>query len=332
MRIAPDLTASYESPNHKGTHEVFVSKRQDIINVEAKLEDVIANELKIPGVKARIHSNYLISDVSGEEFQRALPAFLAEMPVDEVRTAAEFDESSKGKTILRIEANPGQYSQKVDYLNRCFDLQKVKAPNAKFYNTIVLERDGKALSPEETTKIQKYLVNIVEERAINKEERYKQPKAMRSPEWYDIVGGFRHLTSEGLTDMVKAKEIPLEIEDLLVIQKYFKNKRRDPSILELLVLATYWSDHCRHTTFHTELGTVEITADPALKKDVEKTLKMFHDAKKKLGKQDEPDNFMNMVTTPPKHLKRLGVKNMKKVVTSDEVNAFTYETEIQLEG
>jgi hypothetical protein len=93
------------------------------VNVETRLEDVIANELGISGVKVRIHSNYVISDVSGEEFQRALPAFLAELPVDEVRTAEEFDESSNGKTVIRIEANPGQYSQKVDYLNKCFDLQ-----------------------------------------------------------------------------------------------------------------------------------------------------------------------------------------------------------------
>jgi phosphoribosylformylglycinamidine synthase len=321
----------FNTPEKKWYNEVYVAKKQELVNVEKWLELIIAEELKIPWVKARVYSNYVADGVDDQAFSKWVPTIFAELPVDEVMSKWEFEKVSTNKTVLRIEAKPGQYDQRVDGINKSFQLDGVPHANIRYIRTVVLEKNGKPLSTEESAKVEAYLRNIVEEMSLTEWEKYSKLLSNKSPEWYEIVGGFRTISSTGLEKFAKDKWIMIALDDLLFIQEHYKKLRRDPSIAELKVLMTYWSDHCRHTTFNTKLENITVTGDEAVSNDINTTLAILQGAREKLGKWDKDLTLMNIVTIPPQILKQNGIESLQKLDESEEINAFTYKTTIELE-
>lgn len=321
----------FNTPEKAGYSEVYVAKKQELVNVERWLELIIREELKIPWVTARIYSNYVADDMDNESFRDGVPTIFAELPVDEVMSKWEFEKASNNKTIIRIEAKPGQYDQRVDGVKKSFQLAGVSNANVRYIKTVVLEKNGKPLSSEETKRVESYLRNIVEETSLSEWEKYNKLISNKSPEWYFIVGGFQNMSSEGLENFANKNGIMIALDDMLVIQSEYKKLGREPSIAELKVLMTYWSDHCRHTTFNTKLKKITATGDEAVLKNMNETLQKVQDAHKELRKWDQDLTLMNIVTTPPKILKQYGIESLQKLDESDEINAFTYKTTIELE-
>lgn len=139
------------------------------------------------------------------------------------------------------------------------------------------------------------------------------------------------MSADGLLQMAKEKWVLIALDDLEFIQIHYKKLKRDPSLAELKVLMTYWSDHCRHTTFNTKLKNIVVSWDEAVSNDINKSLEMLQKARKELGKWDQDLTLMNIVTTPPQILRKHGIESLQKLDESDEINAFTYKTTIELE-
>ncbi len=321
----------FESTEYAGYREVYVAKKQEVVNVEKWLDAIIADELGIPWVVARVYSNYVVDWMDGKHFNSWVPTIFAEFPVDEVMTKWKFEKESSNKTILRIEAKPWQYDQRVDSIRKCFQLAGVPDASVRYIRTVVLEKNGKPLTADESKKVESYLRNMVEETILSEWEKYAKLIAKKSPEWYEVIGGFRNMSDDGILQMAKEKWVMIALDDLQFIQAHYKKLRRDPSLAELKVLMTYWSDHCRHTTFHTKLKDIQISGDDAVSADINQTLKLLKKSRKELGKWDEDLTLMNIVTTPPQILKKHGIESLQRLDESDEINAFTYKTTIELE-
>ena len=230
-----------------------------------------------------------------------------------------------GKTILAVEPLPGQYDQRADSCAQCIEVVAGARPVVKTASVYVLFGD---LSADDVRVIEHYLVNPVEARlaALEKPAAFEAPAA--ASDTVPTVEGLIAADREGLADIIRSYGLSMDVDDLAFLQAYFQQEQRDPTETELKVVDTYWSDHCRHTTFNTVITDVTIE-DPMVQKVYDEYLALREDVYAEREKWP-PISLMDLGTISTKYLKKHGlVRNLDE---SEEINACSIKTEVDIDG
>ena len=307
---------------------IFVEKK-DAFAVEAHglLAD-LRNNLGMTGLEnIRMMNRYDVMGLSDEEFAMAKKLVLSEPPVDKV--LEEELPIAEGSHAFAVELLPGQYDQREDFAEQCIQLITQKErPMVAAAKVYVLE--GK-LSEDEVAKIKAYCINPIEAR----EAEWGKPETLVStceePAKVARIAGFLTMTREEAEAMRKEMGLAMSIEDLLWCQQYFNGEKREPTITEIRVLDTYWSDHCRHTTFMTQIEDVEIVPGTYTKPVQEAYDKYMAARDGVYGENTErPVTLMDIAVIGMKKLRKEG--KLADLDESEEINACSIVVPIEVDG
>ncbi|OPJ57528.1 phosphoribosylformylglycinamidine synthase [Clostridium oryzae] len=312
----------------KNVRRVYVEKKKGF-NVEAQnlFNDLKAN-LGLNSLKAiRILNCYDVSGISDEEFKVAADNIFSEKNVDDVYY--ENFSFSSNQYAFATEFLPGQYDQRADSAAECVQLITAGVrPLVHTSKVIILEGN---LSQEELKKIKDYYINPVDSREASLDKPEKLEENYELPQSVEILEGFIDLDLDGLKSLYKSLNLAMSFDDIKLCQHYFKNEeKRNPSITEIRVLDTYWSDHCRHTTFQTEIQSVKID-EGRFNKAIEESYKKYLDSHLSVyPKKNRPVTLMDLATIAMKHLKKQG--KLKNLDESEEINACSIKVNIPIDG
>ena len=306
---------------------VFVEKRKGF-DVEAR--HMMADLRQNLGLKAiedlRILNRYDVSGLSGEEFEAAARTILSEPNVDNV-----YDENYKISSeyhVFATEFLPGQYDQRADSASQCVQLlTQGERPQVAYAKVIAVKGD---LSEEEMDKIKNYIVNPVESRLASMEKPETLDMKIDVPADVKRVTGMISWSDEELRKYYGTMGFAMTFEDLAFCRDYFRDEEhRDPSVTELRVIDTYWSDHCRHTTFSTHLDAVDIGA-PAVKAAYQRYLDARVEVYGEEKAAKRPQTLMDIATIGTKTLKKRGL--LPELDESEEINACSIKVPAVVDG
>ncbi len=306
---------------------IFVEKKEDF-SVEAKglLADLRNNLLMTKLENLRILNRYDIMGLSDDEFTQAEKLVLSEPPVDSVCYELKLADNEH---CFAVELLPGQYDQREDFAEQCIQLitqkEKPLIAAAKVY---VLE--GK-LTDAEIVKIKEYCINPVEAREAELTMPEDLNTTCEEPAPVAILENFIELSADEVAALQKEMGLAMNVEDLLWCQKYFKGENRNPTITEIKVLDTYWSDHCRHTTFMTQIKDVEF-AEGDFIVPVKEAYENYIAARTDVYGADtkRPITLMDMAVISMKKLRKLG--KLADLDESEEINACSIVVPIEVDG
>lgn len=308
---------------------VFVEKKPGF-DIEAKqmLWDLRHNlGLKqITGL--RLLNRYDISGLSSEQLKTAKRTVFSE-PNQDVLYDEEFP-YNEGSKVFATEYLPGQYDQRADSAAQCAQLlTQQERPKVLSAKVIVLSGD---ISDEDFEKVKSYLVNPVESRVASMDKPHSLDIPVNVPENVAIIEGFIDFNDEQMQEYYNSMGFAMTLSDLKFCRDYFKNdEHRNPTVTELRVIDTYWSDHCRHTTFLTRLEKIEIEKG-ALTGVIEDALKAYYDARTEIyGENTTRDvSLMDMALCGMKLLKKKG--QIPDLDESEEINACSIEVPVTIDG
>lgn len=276
----------------------------------------------------RYLNRYDISGLSQEEFQQARGTILSEPNVDQV-----YDEefpAPEGYRVFAMEYLPGQYDQRADSAAQCVQLlTQGERPQVLTARVVAVKGN---ITDEQFEKIQSYLVNPVESRIASLDKPESLDMQAEVPPDVARVKGFIGWNGEELKNYYGSMGFAMTLEDLAFCQEYFRDtERRDPTVTELRVIDTYWSDHCRHTTFLTRLEQVEIEKG-ALSGAIEEALKAYYDARDTVYGKDtsRPVSLMDMALVGMKLLRKEG--KIPDLDVSEEINACSIQVPVTIDG
>lgn len=273
----------------------------------------------------RVINRYDIENIDAQDFQMAERTILSEPQVDTLyeKTAPTPNED---EWVLAVEYLPGQFDQRADSASQCIQLatmkQKPEVRSARLYYIKGKLTDG------DKEIIKKTLINPVEAReaALEKPETIHQ--TYEKPELPEILDGFIDLDEAGLEKFRNDLGLAMDLADIAFLQKYFKNEeKRNPRITEIKVIDTYWSDHCRHTTFNTIINNVDIQ-DEQIKKSYDEYLDLREEVYQ--GKTKKPLSLWDLATIGAKALKKSG--KLKDLDESEEINACSVRIKVDVDG
>ncbi len=304
---------------------IYVQKKSGF-DIEAKglLEDLKEN-LLITGLKDVIILNrYDVEGISEEVLEQAKNTVFSEPQVD--KCYEEEYPFKKEDKVFGVEYLPGQFDQRANSLSECLQiLTEGNKPASKSAKIYILKGD---ISTEEVKKIKEYIINPVDSRECTLDKLSAVEEEQGRPDDVAIVEGFIHMTEEDSKKFYDKYGFAMDMEDLKFCQKYFRDtEKRDPTITEMKMIDTYWSDHCRHTTFLSKLEKIEINWDLANKiyEDYKKTREYVYDNKKA-----KDISLMDVATIAVKELKKKGM--LKDLDESKEINACSIKAEILVDG
>ncbi len=315
-------------------YRIFVEKKEDF-RVEAQnLMNDLRENVGIESLDfLRILNIYDVFNLSKEELEKMEKIVFSEVNVDKVYNSLEevfAAVENKENKHFAVEFIPGQYDQRADSAVQCIDLLADNENfNVKSGKLIVLYGN---ITPEELAKIKKYYINEVEMREKNLNILEENPE-QENTEKVPVYENFINKTSEEIADMRNSLELAMTVNDLLFIQEYFKNEeKRNPTETEIRVLDTYWSDHCRHTTFETIIDDVKIENE-VYRDIIEKTLGEYVKSREyvhgeKLGKK--PMTLMDLATVFGKEQRKKG--ELPDLEVSDEINACSIYIDVPVKG
>ena len=315
-------------------YRIFVEKKEDF-RVEAQnLMNDLRENVGIESLDfLRILNIYDVFNLSKEELEKMEKIVFSEVNVDKVYNSLEevfAAVENKENIHFAVEFIPGQYDQRADSAVQCIDLLADNENfNVKSGKLIVLYGN---ITPEELAKIKKYYINEVEMREKNLNILEENPE-QENTEKVPVYENFINKTSEEIADMRNSLELAMTANDLLFIQEYFKNEeKRNPTETEIRVLDTYWSDHCRHTTFETIIDDVKIENE-VYRDIIEKTLGEYVRSREyvhgeKLGKK--PMTLMDLATVFGKEQRKKG--ELPDLEVSDEINACSIYIDVPVKG
>ncbi|TQQ85068.1 phosphoribosylformylglycinamidine synthase [Peptacetobacter hominis] len=312
----------------KNVKRVLVEKRNGF-DLEARaLKKDIEESLHISSVESlRVLNRYDVEGISEEVYQNAANSIFSEPNLDVVY----FEEipGLKDEKVFAVEYLPGQYDQRADWAAQCIQIvNQGMRPELKSAKVYVLTGD---ITEEEFNKIKGYIINPVDSREASLEKPETLAMVTEIPTEVAVLDGFRNLDEAGLADFVKSQGLAMTLEDLKHVQNYFKNDEdRDPTITEIKVLDTYWSDHCRHTTFMTELKNVEIS-EGKYTDIVKDTFDSYMDTRKEIYVNRKKDVcLMDIATLAMKKLKKEG--KLADLDESEEINACSINVDVEIDG
>ncbi|WP_447410104.1 phosphoribosylformylglycinamidine synthase [Clostridium perfringens] len=308
-----------------GIRMVFVEKKAGF-NVESQilLKDFKDN-LGIEALEdVRVLNKYILGDMEEEQYVRTVNTILSEAPVD--RVYEENFEIGQDEIAFGVEYLPGQYDQRADSASECIMLltEEEKIP-VKSSKVIILKGN---LNEEEIKKIKSYYINPVDSRQVSPLSKVLEEN-LEEPNEVQVLNGFLDLNEEGLKNFHREKSLAMSLEDLKLIRDYFKSEDRNPTITEVKVIDTYWSDHCRHTTFETIIKDVYIEGG----KYSEPIKKAYEDYKNSRAYvygenlNNKEVKLMDLATIAMKELRKRG--KLDDLDVSEEINACSINIEIE---
>ena len=295
-------------------YRVYVEKRPGLTAEADALAGDIRTLLGIESLEGlRLLNRYDVENITPELFDYSVKTILSEPQLDLVT-----DTLPQGGILFAVEYLPGQFDQRADSAAQCIQIlsqgERPLVRSARVYHLT-----GK-LTAEEVGAIKKYLINPVEAREASLEPFSTLAMEYEIPETVATLAGFRNLDEDGLQAMVADYGLAMDLDDLRFCRDYFRSEDRDPTMTELRVIDTYWSDHCRHTTFLTTIDGVEFES-PIL----QQTYEDYLNTRKRLGRT-KPINLMDIGTLVAKYLKKQG--KMPKLDESEEINACTVKIKV----
>ena len=309
---------------------IFVEKKEPH-NIEAKkIFEEIKSNFNIDQLKnLRVVNRYDIEGISGEVFEKAKHTVFSEPMSDAILDYLPVQD--KNIIIFAVEALPGQYDQRADSCAQCLQIMTgQKRPAVKYAKVYILEFDSQkneTNTRRSVEKIKDYLVNKVESREASLEGYQTLNQEYDTPQAVKVLDDFIDLTKTELENFLKDYALAIYLDDILVCQDYFKNfEKRSPTITEIKVIDAYWSDHCRHTTFLTEITGVEIF-DPIVKNAYIKYLDL---RRKVYGDKNKSMTLMDIATIGAKHLKKQG--KLDRLDESGEINACSVNIKVNIAG
>ena len=307
---------------------VYVEKKPDFAVKAKELKHEIKHYLGIETVSAvRVLIRYDVENISEETYQKALLTVFSEPPVDDIY---EEDFAYGNAKVFTVEFLPGQFDQRADSAEQCVKLlNENEEPIIRSAITYVIEGD---ITEEQFAAIQKHCINPVDSRAIGMEKLDTLVQKFDEPADVIIFDGFTAMAEDKLKELYDSLNLAMTFKDFLHIQNYFRNdEKRDPSMTEIRVLDTYWSDHCRHTTFSTELKNVSFD-DGFYRAPIEATYKDYLSSHEEMykGRDDKFVCLMDLALLAMKKLKQEG--KLEDQEESDEINACSIVVPVEVDG
>lgn len=308
---------------------VYVEKKPEYAVKAKELFNEMTEYLDLDIEKVRVLIRYDVENVSDKTYERALKTVFSEPPVDYVYEATFPVE--EGDRVFSVEALPGQFDQRADSAEQCVKLLNEKEEAViRCATTYVIT--GR-ISDAEFDKIKAYCINPVDSRETDdKQIPETLIQQFEEPADVEIFDGFKDMSENSLKELYDSLGLAMTFKDFLHIQNYFKNEEnRDPSVTEIRVLDTYWSDHCRHTTFATELTNVTFE-DGFYRKPIENTYNQYLADREVLYK-DRDDKFVCLMDIALMAMKKLRTEGkLQEMEVSDEINACSIEVPVTIDG
>ena len=321
-------------PGFKGEATSLLKEIQDLLDItELRHIDLL--------------NRYDVEGISEELFESCIPTVFSEpqsdiatrtMPTPHYAGKKNLDEQGPGEKGLlegtlpkedlpvhtfAVEFLPGQFDQRAESAAECVQLiSQGERPTVRSARIYVLTGN---LTAADVAAIKNYVINPVEAREASLDLPETLKTAIPEPADVEILNGFRELDKAGLKDFLATRGLAMDASDLAFCQHYFCEEHRDPTITEIRVIDTYWSDHCRHTTFNTGITGVQID-DPVIRAAFEKYLSLRHE----LGREDRAVSLWDMATIGAKYLRHRGV--LTTLDESEEINACTVKVKVDVNG
>ena len=312
-----------------GVKRVYVEKKPEFA-VQAKgIEHEVKHYLGIEGIKSfRVLNRYDIENLSDETFEKACSGVFAEPPVD-ILYKEEFPHNADDR-IFSVEYLPGQFDQRADSAVQCVQfIKEDEMPVIRTATTYVIEGD---LTDAEVDAIKHHCINPVDSRETGAEKPETLVTNFEEPADVKVFDGFKDMAEDELKELYGSLGLAMTFKDFLHIQNYYKNEEdRDPSMTEIRVLDTYWSDHCRHTTFSTELTDVAFD-EGDYRKPIEDTYKEYLQTHSEIfkGREDKFVCLMDLALMAMRKLKKEG--KLEDQEESDEINACSIVVPVEVDG
>ena len=300
-------------------YRVYVEKKKEYMHEASSLLSEARTLLQIDKLEnVRIINRYDVENIDKELFEYAKTTVFSEPQLDAV--SDDFD--AEGAYVFAVEYLPGQFDQRADSASQCIQIiSKGDRPTVRTAKVYILYG---ALTEKDISEIKHYVINPVESREASLEKPETLEVGYSVPETVETLDGFCKKSKKELKDMIKTLGLAMDADDIEFCQKYFISEKRDPTITEIRMIDTYWSDHCRHTTFLTTINSVKFE-DPLIQSTYEDYLK----TRKALGRTS-PVNLMDIATIAAKYLKSKG--KLQKLDESEEINACTVKIEVEADG
>ncbi len=300
---------------------VYVEKKPGF-DVEAKsLAHELRSILGIEGLTGlRLVNRYDVEGISEELFNECVPTVFSEPQTDTV----SFDlPEAPGARVFAVEFLPGQFDQRAASASECVQfISQGERPEVRSAKVYLLSGE---LSDADVEAVKHYVINPIEAREASLDTRESLAMEHPTPGPVEVIDGFSQLDDAALSAFIEKRGLAMDLADIKFCQEYFAGEHRDPTITEIKMIDTYWSDHCRHTTFGTELTNVQID-DPLVKETFDRYLELRHE----LGRDEKPVCLMDMGTIGARYLKAKGI--LTGLDESEEINACTVKCKVDVDG
>ena len=301
---------------------VYVEKKPGFDGEAKALERELRTLLGIDGItNLRIINRYDVEGIDEELFASCVPTVFSEPQTDDA--SADMPAAADGATVFAVEFLPGQFDQRADSASECIQLiSQGERPTVRSAKVYVLEGE---LSAADVDAVKHYVINPVEAREASLEPKATLATNVPEPEPVEVLEDFLGLDDEQLQAFIDERGLAMDLADIKFCQEYFGGEGRVPTITEIKMIDTYWSDHCRHTTFGTRLH--HITSGDAHVKDA---FARYESMRHELGRDQKPICLMDMGTIGAKYLKAKGI--LKNLDESEEINACTVKCKVDVDG
>ncbi len=299
-------------------YRVYVEKKPGQTHEADSLLKEVQEFLQIDSLSSvRVLNRYDVEKIEEQLFYRSVNTIFSEPQVDTVSY-----EIPTGKVVFAVEPLPGQYDQRADSAAQCVQiLSQGERPLVRTAKIYVLEGD---LTEEQIAAVKHHVINPVECREAGLELPQTLEMAVEIPESVATIDGFLTMDKDALATMVKKLGLAMDLDDITFCQNYFKTENRNPTITEIRMIDTYWSDHCRHTTFLTTIDSVKFEDDL-----LQAAYNEYIETRAALGRT-KPINLMDIGTLAGKYLRKNGM--LEKLYESEEINACTVRMTVTVDG
>ncbi len=300
-------------------YRAYVEKKKGLDNEARSLKNELVSLLGIKSLEnLRILNRYDIEKIEKELFDYSKGTVLSEPQLDDITEKPDLE----CDRLFAVEFLPGQFDQRANSCAECIQIiSKGERPLVKTAKVYCLYGN---ISDDELAQIKKYVINPVESREASLEEYETLATDYDIPETVKTLNGFIALDEKGLADFVADYGLAMDLDDIKFCQKYFISEDRDPTVTEIRMIDTYWSDHCRHTTFLTNIDSVKFE-DELLQKAYDEYI-----ATRKACNRTKPVNLMDIGTIAARYLKQEGL--LPKLDESEEINACTVKVDVDVNG
>ncbi|MBP3706139.1 MAG: phosphoribosylformylglycinamidine synthase, partial [Clostridia bacterium] len=300
-------------------YRIFVEKKKELANEAKALLNDVRGLLGIKNLECvRIFNRYDAENITSDLFDYAINTVFSEPQLDVVSKEIDLDDA----TVFAVEYLPGQFDQRADSAAQC--IQIISQGDRPIVRSAKVYALYGSLTETELAEIKKYVINPVEAREAALEKPETLVVKYEIPTTVAILDGFTKLDRAGLEKFVADYGLAMDADDIAFCQQYFISEQRDPTITEIRMIDTYWSDHCRHTTFNTIIDDVKFE-DSLL----QSAYNEYIATRKELGRT-KPICLMDIATVAVKYLKVNG--KLEKLDESEEINACTVKIDVEVDG